>query len=1059
MCWQSEVNASRVRAPWLCLLLGRIALLAGLLAGWTGCGGGSSGTVPPPPPAPDFTLSAAPTSLSLAAGTSASVSLTATGLNGFNNSVKVTLSGLPSGVTASMDSVTLTPGVAQQVTLNAGTTISSQSGNATFTGTSGSLSHTANVALQLTASVGVAPLRTRYVRTDSTTQYPFFVNQHWAIYHAATKRFFVTDPFSNRVTVMDAVTETEIGNISVPRAYSLDDTPDHGTLYVGTLLGDVYTLDPVTMTVTRRYLSSELGSAGLTALVALVLSDGRLALQGISAEAPSLSRFTTLGFWNPVDNSLVYYGAIPGGHGLPLPCGPDFGDLSAIERSADRRTIYLAGSSTLCVMDAMSGTGNYAAVGASPNHIALSPDGKYVAFPSSTGSAELVDTATLSQIAVFPVLGDTSNAASFVFSADSRTLYTQGDGRVYAYSVSSHQLTGWATGIYLPTLGGGLGFGPLDGPNLSASDGAGLFVGPMEEGVGFVDLSTLLGGTPDVGNTNAFLDPAFGPAAGGTVVNWVEPPATVLGDVYFGGVKAPSASVSSGTGIVTATTPAGQPGPVTVYAFTKQGGAAIIPDAFSYGPSILQVTPDMATAEGGGTGHIYGYGFGSRAGGIPPDLKVMVGGVSVPVVGFDPDPYGVVGQPFQLESVAFTIPSGAAGPVDVSVVNSSGTATAKGSLTYMPALQTFALPGKSIAQGIYDPRRDVYYFTDAHQVLVFSRTLGSFLAPIPIPAPSGGSQRLWSIALSHDGNLMAIGDAAAEALYVLDPDVPSVVSTFPVYHQTPGIVVNAAGLVVTNGGIVYYTARVSGGSGFDQTFELDTHTGIGAAIPAGGTNLSDLDRELRLVLSADETKLFGNVSGVVYYLDTATNRFVRASYDAGGAYGNYELVMAPNQTRVFASDFLYDANLNDESVISVNYRELADALYVYGAKLSSDGRLLFQPSVQGIDVFDGYLGNLRERISLPFPLGQQFDALVSDGRDNILVAITGVNGDGIAVVDLNSLPEPNPLPYAVTGPVRAGVDQAASVAERHSSTNHAPAQTPAGISNRPRHVQQGPTHP
>src|SRR2546425_3122173 len=77
---------------------------------------------------------------------------------------------------------------------------------------------------------------------------------------------------------------------------------------------------------------------------------------------------------------------------------------------------------------------------------------------------------------------------------------------------------------------------------------------------------------------------------------------------------------------------------------------------------------------------------------------------------------------------------------------------------------------------------------------------------------------------------------------------------------------------------------------------------------------------------------------------------------------------------------------------------------------SSDryGTLLFQPSTNGIDV----LGNLLQRISLPVALSQNYDALVVDGRDNVLVAITGTNGNGISVVDLTSIKEPLPLPYA-----------------------------------------------
>jgi len=47
----------------------------------------------------------------------------------------------------------------------------------------------------------------------------------------------------------------------------------------------------------------------------------------------------------------------------------------------------------------------------------------------------------------------------------------------------------------------------------------------------------------------------------------------------------------------------------------------------------------------------------------------------------------------------------------------------------------------------------------------------------------------------------------------------------------------------------------------------------------------------------------------------------------------------------------------------------------------------------------------RARIALPFMLSANYDALVDDGRDNVLIAITGQTGNGIAVIDLTSLPE------------------------------------------------------
>lgn len=60
-----------------------------------------------------------------------------------------------------------------------------------------------------------------------------------------------------------------------------------------------------------------------------------------------------------------------------------------------------------------------------------------------------------------------------------------------------------------------------------------------------------------------------------------------------------------------------------------------------------------------------------------------------------------------------------------------------------------------------------------------------------------------------------------------------------------------------------------------------------------------------------------------------------------------------------------------------------------------------------------------DRIALPVPLSPNYDALVSDGKDNNLVAITGANGDGIAVIDLTSIPDPPALPYNPTAPVVA----------------------------------------
>jgi hypothetical protein len=175
---------------------------------------------------------------------------------------------------------------------------------------------------------------------------------------------------------------------------------------------------------------------------------------------------------------------------------------------------------------------------------------------------------------------------------------------------------------------------------------------------------------------------------------------------------------------------------------------------------------------------------------------------------------------------------------------------------------------------------------------------------------------------------------------------------------------------------------------------------------------------LRLAISSDGARVYFNNQGTVFSLDTATGQFFLASTGYGCCFGDYELSLSSNQTRLEASSYSYDSDLNAEAPLTANIRELITATYVYGAKLSPDGTLLFQPSFSGIDVFDGRTGTLRTRLALPFLMSPNYDALVSNGKDNVLLAITGNNGDGIAVVDLTSFLEPSPLPYFRKAPLQ-----------------------------------------
>ena len=108
-------------------------------------------TISAPAPAPDFALTVSPASLTLTPGAAGSqVSVNAAALNSFTGTVAVAISGLPAGVTANPATLNLTSGTAQSTTLTAALTAAATS-TVTFTGTSGTLSHSAPLALTVQA--------------------------------------------------------------------------------------------------------------------------------------------------------------------------------------------------------------------------------------------------------------------------------------------------------------------------------------------------------------------------------------------------------------------------------------------------------------------------------------------------------------------------------------------------------------------------------------------------------------------------------------------------------------------------------------------------------------------------------------------------------------------------------------------------------------------------------------------------------------------------------------------------------------------------------------------
>ncbi len=108
-----------------------------------------------PAAVPDFTIAAAPSTISLqGGGSSASLNITVGATNGFADATNVSLSGLPAGVTASPSSLSVAPGQLAQFTLTASNSAAPTSGTPiTITASTASLTHTATAALSISPAV------------------------------------------------------------------------------------------------------------------------------------------------------------------------------------------------------------------------------------------------------------------------------------------------------------------------------------------------------------------------------------------------------------------------------------------------------------------------------------------------------------------------------------------------------------------------------------------------------------------------------------------------------------------------------------------------------------------------------------------------------------------------------------------------------------------------------------------------------------------------------------------------------------------------------------------
>jgi hypothetical protein len=146
-------------------------VLSLILVSMAGCGGTGQSGGGGQPSSPDFSLSLSSTGLSLAGGSSAQVSASVNGTNGFTSVVTLQISGLPAGITYSPAALQVNPGSSVKITFTAATGLSASQENAILTGTSGNLSHGAALRLTVTAT-SPAPVLSQIFPPSTTVGVP-----------------------------------------------------------------------------------------------------------------------------------------------------------------------------------------------------------------------------------------------------------------------------------------------------------------------------------------------------------------------------------------------------------------------------------------------------------------------------------------------------------------------------------------------------------------------------------------------------------------------------------------------------------------------------------------------------------------------------------------------------------------------------------------------------------------------------------------------------------------------------------------------------------------------
>jgi len=1010
-------------------LQGVLILLLVVCAGCGGGGRGSANVQPPPPHPADFSVTLSSSSLSLSQGaTSPPITVSVGGQNGFAGAVQVTLAGLPNGVISNpVSPFNIASGASTPVVFGAAS--NAATGNFTITAQceSGSLSHSATLALTLRAAVGALLPRTTYVRTDAVaaSDDPVGEARHRRIaYDAVNKHVFVANRAMNRIEIFSAADQTRVAQISIPGASSADLSADGATLWVGTTTEQAVAIDTATLTVRSRHSIQPLspipnGVFGRPEEL-LPMSSGKVMMrlrQSVAAQS-------LLAIWDPAANSLTNLTSVE-------PALFQNG-LGAMARTGDHAKVFIAandasGESAIFDANGSAIAGPHGLGAGTIPLVAANPDGSRFAVEFvSRGAAQLfLLDAALNQVAT-PV---SFSAQALAFSRDGNFLYASesptGPPLVAVFDGRTLQFIGQVADASIQGVHS----------EIEGSDETQLLFGIANRGISFIDAAkpiALPSLVPSFASAPS-AQPSQGPIFGGTATLLTGQNFESSAQLKFGQQLAPTPTLTP-TQIQVAAPPSVTSGAVNVTAYFPSGWLAIAPDAFSYGSQILEVLPNAGSKAGGDAIQIYGYGFGSDV----TQITVKIGGTAATVqkvenvTSIAPSLALDATYPFPLRRITLLTPSGTPGQSDITVTSAAGATTSARAFQYTQSAQIFAKPGlyKFI---LYDQKRQWLYLSATDHADVFDLAAAQFhttgITPPGGPPPNAAIRGL---SLTPDASQLVVADFGAQSVYLVSPDAGT--GTTVSVGGVPGFLNSGpARVAATSTQTVFVAMSGEGGGSSGACSSCLSQLNLSASPPT--------------VQPAPQPEVT-SLTGAPLVQANAAGDTVFLAYDAvpGGPVGIWSAA-SPNQfTTSLAKESAVDlaagsdgtmfasrANTGTEirtadltrtaTPASPELQQIPGRVFVPGLALHPTGALLYQPFLTGpapaappaigiqggVDILDAHSGRLLLRMFLPEPLATlstDVDALhgsflaVDETGQRIFVLTTS----GLTVIQLANVP-------------------------------------------------------